>query len=319
MLGVCMAIEFTCPACGGTLRIRDEAVGQLVRCGGCFTTLRVPEAEPASSPSPAPFPGEEPAFPPLQRQKSPDQAILPAPANPPQAEQVDQPEPAPQRTAMQAWLLIASGMFAVGACGCCGFAAALLSDPEWQQHESTQGGFKVELPAEPRDDMAKRLKIPGVRHVEGTFLWTRAENYVVIYWDEPLTNLRLLRQSDDQRLDEQTKAITSGPEVENVLRTEPIQVSGFPGREFEFRYSNGGTITGRVILVGPRVYVLWAGGRFTRPGNKNVSHFLESFTITEHKHAVETDKTERDNLKAAAASAAKAAFEVVEQQLEDKP
>jgi hypothetical protein len=209
-------------------------------------------------------------------------------------------------------------MFAVGACGCCGFAAALLSDPEWQQHESHQGGFKVEFPAEPRDDMAKRLKVQGGRHVEGTFLWTRAESYVVIYWDESPTNLRHLRQSDDQRLDEQTKAITSGPEIEQVLRVDVSQVSGFPAREFEFRYKNGGTITGRVIIVGPRVYVLWAGGRFTSPGNENVAHFLESFAVTERKIAGDAKKLNRDNIKAAAALAAKVAFEFMADE-EDKP
>jgi hypothetical protein len=310
-----MAIEFTCPACGGTLRIRDAAVGQLVRCGGCFTTLRVPEPEPASSPSPT-LPDEDPAFPSVQKRNSSEQPSSPPPTNLPQASQIE--PPTPQRTAVQAWLLVVSGMFAVGACGCCGFAAALLSDPEWQQHESTQGGFKVELPADPRDDMAKRLKVQGGRHVEGTFLWTRAENYVVIYWDEHPTNFRQLRLSDDQRLDEQTKAITSGPEIEKVLRTDVIQVSGFPGREFEFRYRNGGTITGRVILVGSRVYVLWAGGRFTRPGNENVAHFLESFTITEPKIAAETEKMKRDNLKAAAAIATKAAFEFMAEE-EAKP
>ena len=47
-----MAIEFACPSCGGTLRVEDDAVGQVVRCGGCMTMLRVPDvaADALSSP-----------------------------------------------------------------------------------------------------------------------------------------------------------------------------------------------------------------------------------------------------------------------------
>ena len=48
-----MAIEFGCPSCGGTLRVEDDAVGQVVRCGGCMTMLRVPDS---ASPPPS-FPG----------------------------------------------------------------------------------------------------------------------------------------------------------------------------------------------------------------------------------------------------------------------
>src|SRR5947209_20377333 len=38
-----MAIEFDCPTCGSTLRVEDHAAGQMIRCGGCMATLRVPE------------------------------------------------------------------------------------------------------------------------------------------------------------------------------------------------------------------------------------------------------------------------------------
>jgi predicted Zn finger-like uncharacterized protein len=47
-----MAIEFTCPACGATLRVGDEAAGRVVRCGGCMSMLRVPDVPPQPVPGP---------------------------------------------------------------------------------------------------------------------------------------------------------------------------------------------------------------------------------------------------------------------------
>ncbi|QJW95661.1 hypothetical protein [Frigoriglobus tundricola] len=51
-----MAIEFVCPACGGTLRVGDETAGRVIRCGGCMTALRVPAADADTGPAVPPNP-----------------------------------------------------------------------------------------------------------------------------------------------------------------------------------------------------------------------------------------------------------------------
>ncbi len=112
-----MAIEFTCPACSGTLRIRDGAVGRLVRCGGCMTTLRVPEVPPA-------FPGAEPA-PALPRPAPPAPAATPT-SPPPSDPQADE-APAPRGRSF--WVLVTLGSLAFGAFACCGLAAVVLPGP----------------------------------------------------------------------------------------------------------------------------------------------------------------------------------------------
>lgn len=38
-----MFVRFLCPSCRTTLRVAEDSVGQLVRCGGCDKPLRVPE------------------------------------------------------------------------------------------------------------------------------------------------------------------------------------------------------------------------------------------------------------------------------------
>jgi hypothetical protein len=320
-----MAIEFTCPACGGTLRVRDETIGRVVRCGGCMSMLRVPETEPVQE-SP---PGVE---------SEAEQTLRPIP--PPPATETDSPQQIEElsstspRRGLRFWLTITSAFLVIGAIGCCGLAAFLVPAPDWREHDSQQGGFRCELPADPRNDMARRLNVPGGRTVEGTFLWTRAENYAIIFWDDKPANPLPVRQTDAERLDAQVKMLTSGPNVQSVTRTESVEVSGFPGREFEFRYKNGGTVTGRVVIADSRIYVIWAGGRFTRPENENVRRFLDSFEITDPNLLAESDRRaklanagieqlrkrmERARIKEAGAIAAAAAVEAVTAELEHKP
>jgi predicted Zn finger-like uncharacterized protein len=275
-----MAIEFTCPACGGALRVRDAAIGQVVRCGGCLTMLRVPNTA-AASPVP---PRDEPEPPP--RPNSSPAATGPEP------DFLD-PTQAPSRpvaASTRFWLTVTATTLVLGACGCCGLAALILPDPEWREHDSPAGGFRVELPAEPRRDTERRFRDVGLRFermkaVEGTHLWTRAENYAIAHRD--LAPGRLA--TDDQVLDAQIKDLLRG-EVRQTGQTTRIEVDGFPGREFSCQTGNGSVYTGRVVLAGTRVYVLLAGGRFAESDDGNVRHFLESFEITDPRLLAEAKR-----------------------------
>src|SRR5688572_12657173 len=71
-----MAIEFVCPACGGTLQVGDESAGRVIRCGGCLSALRVPESDAARAAPPNPYEVDRPAPPP------PPAPARPAPQNP---------------------------------------------------------------------------------------------------------------------------------------------------------------------------------------------------------------------------------------------
>jgi hypothetical protein len=190
--------------------------------------------------------------------------------------------------------MVTAATLLLGAFGCCGLAALVLPDPEWQTHDSQQGGFRVELPGEPRKDVERRfreqgLRLPGMK-VEGTHLWTRAENYAIAYRDLPDGP----RQTDDQILDDEIKRVLGEPR--QARPADPIDVGGFPGREFEYRAKGGAVYRGRVILAGTRVYVLLAGGRFTEPDDENVRRFLESFEVTDPNLADEAKRQTRDRI-----------------------
>ena len=313
-----MAIEFTCPACGGTLRVRDAAVGRVVRCGGCLTMLRVPDAEPVPDSQPPAFPGAEAESP---RRPTPRPAA-PAPSFPESADAPTQPVRGPRF-----WLLVTAGTLALGTCGCCGLAALILPGPEWRSHESEKGKFRVELPAKASDDMVRRVQVARGKSVEGTHLWTRAEDYAIVYSERP-------RGSDDEILTQQVTGLTTGRDVRNVGPITAIEVGGFPGREFWYEARNGGTYAGRVVVADTRLYVLLAGGRFTRPDSENVRRFLDSFEITDPILVAEGQRRaaaavlgmdqlqrrkELERLRDAGAAAAAAAFAAVDAELVRKP
>jgi predicted Zn finger-like uncharacterized protein len=261
-----MAIEFSCPACGNTLRVEDEAAGRVVRCGGCLTTLRVPGAA-AAAPPPAPEPEPGPPRPDDDRPRPPRRRRRPPP---------------PAGRGPLFWVALTVGVIGLGTCACCCGVALLLPGAEWRTHQSREGGYKVDLPAAPRDN----LPVAGVKldkdvKAEGAVLWSRGEVFVVVRRDLPPRNRR--QQTDDQLLDEGAKGIEGDPECRRVVRTERLKVSGFTAREVEFLGRDGGTYVVRLVAAGDRLYLLAGGGRFVRPGNPNVRRFLDSFEVTDPK------------------------------------
>ncbi|HEX6986423.1 MAG TPA: MJ0042-type zinc finger domain-containing protein [Planctomycetaceae bacterium] len=96
-----MAIEFECPACDATIRVKDEAAGKKGRCPKCRTLLLVPDPGPDEEPAPAP-PEPEPPAPPLA-------VAPPAPAAPP--EPAVEPEPPVEPEPVAAPVIDPSGPF----------------------------------------------------------------------------------------------------------------------------------------------------------------------------------------------------------------
>ncbi|MBA4191206.1 MAG: hypothetical protein C0467_24765 [Planctomycetaceae bacterium] len=284
-----MAVEFNCPTCGGTLRAGDGPAGRLVRCGGCLSTLKVPDAPPLPPEDDATtdalhtrvelLPVAHPVANtvPVVNRRRPD-------SSPDEDERDDEREDAPTGRGRQFWISISTLAIILGTCACCGLAAVVLPDPTWEDYESPKGGFHVELPGKPTPDMAKRVRSqPDRKHdgVEGVHLWTRAENYIIAYRDLKPEKGKPKR-TDSEILDDEIKAITSDPNIVHpVNRTKACEVSGFAAREFEYEFKNGGVVTGQVIVADTRIYVLVAGGQFTSAGSDNVRQFLDSFKITD--------------------------------------
>src|SRR5439155_22803038 len=161
----------------------DETAGRAARCGHCMAVLRVPAAE-----EPVPYaelaPPEPPAAPPR-----------PEPAARPRRRAEWPDRPSRRRTWLLASLLGFGGLLLL----CCG-GVYLAARPDWRTHDSPAGGFRVELPASPKSNMAHWAGADDPRvHVEGTVLLARLEDYGVVYVDiEPF---KRRGQTDDAILD----------------------------------------------------------------------------------------------------------------------
>jgi hypothetical protein len=244
------------------LQADDEMAGRKMRCSRCKGVVRAPGGHDA--------PPEEPARP-----------QEPTPSEPPR-------EPAPRRgpdsarqTGRSLGFVLAAifGLLLLGSIACCGGGYLLLPGENWRRHQSGEGGFAVDLPAPVKKDMP----IPGVKpepgqKVEGTVLWKRGEVYAVVYIDISPAGQRAV--DDEAALDAAVKEMRADPEA-RVVREDRVKVSGFPGREVESLYSDGGTYVTRFVVADRRFYVLITGGRFVRPGNANVRRFLDSFEVTD--------------------------------------
>jgi hypothetical protein len=179
-------------------------------------------------------------------------------------------------------VVIICSVLAVLGCAGCGVVYLLIPGERWQTHHSVEGGFQVDLPGTPDRNMAIPDRQPGdLTKAEGTILWKRLEEYVVVYGSLPPPGMR--GATDEALLDEGIRGMQTSGEVKRLVRNEKTTVSGFPAREFEFRSHDGGTYFGRIVVTDKRLYVVIGGGIFARSGNTSVRRFVNSFQVTEAK------------------------------------
>src|SRR5262249_49462576 len=159
---------------------------------------RVPEPPPTPAPTalpdPAAFP--EPPFPPPQLPyRRPTEST---PEGEPEHRDGDS---RPAGRSPLFWLTITVILIAGGVGLCCVGVMLVMPGHKWRPVESPAGGFKVELPAEPRTDLRVRGMKPGFKFkVLGAKLWARQEEYIVLHGDIPAADRQ--KKSDDELLDE---------------------------------------------------------------------------------------------------------------------
>jgi hypothetical protein len=180
------------------------------------------------------------------------------------------------------WVVVGGGLLTLLTVAACAGLVAVLQ-PHWQTYESAAGGFKVDLPADPRDDLEDLDQIgnnPNAR-AEGTVLWVHEEVYLVIYTD---VDPRALQADDDDNLKEALVGLQRDTPGLKVIRTDPVTVSGWPATEAVLRHPQHGIVFCRIVLADTRVYLVVAGGqKLTVAGNRRVRRFLDSFAVTDPK------------------------------------
>ena len=160
-----MAIQIECPSCFEILSVPDPAAGGMFRCGVCQTVIRVPGEQPTD---------DIPAAELLPNESHPSDRRAAERAG--RDERKDPPRRRTRRAAARRtgrgtgfWVAVASGVALLLAVVVGGALYAALGMTRWQEHTSDRGGFRVELPGEPRDDLVRLVPkpVPGLV-VEGT-------------------------------------------------------------------------------------------------------------------------------------------------------
>ncbi len=251
-----------------------------------MSTLRVPvppdNAAPPAEPDPLPSRRQaaEPIAPSRPRREVEEDHGEPRPRP-----RRRRPPPPPQGRGAFFWImmaLLAVGLLTAATCG----GIFFVLQPKWRVHESKAGGFRVEFPADPRNDMEDMVRARGAvqqdLHIEGTLLLIKLEEYSIVYADLD-DRLRPFR-TDEAILDDAVAGIEDDDPGVVVIRQKPTTVSGFPAREVIFTHADGGAYACRIVIAATRVYVVTAGGpNVDTDGNERTRRFLDSFEITDAK------------------------------------
>jgi hypothetical protein len=210
----------------------------------------------------------------------PDEAPVPAPQARPRA--VSRARRAPERAAPppRSNVKLIAGLVAliVALVGAGAFALwrSATAPAEWREFASPKGGFRVELPAAPRTDIARLIDMPPDPNTvaEGTAF--RGTAYAVMWTDFP-----------DGRNGAGDDAILSG--AINGLRQEfgagavegvrYLEADGFAAREAAVNVPGEGRAVFRVVVTDARLFVLAVA-----PSDQNgadAQRFLDSFRVTD--------------------------------------
>jgi hypothetical protein len=170
------------------------------------------------------------------------------------------------------------GLLLIG--GAIAFVVSRASEPHWQTHEPAGGGFKVDLPAAPRDveQFAGLAPNSGVK-VFGTILPIHDEDYGV-YWGE-IDPAKRAWMTDEQIMNDAVAGAVAGPPPARKLSERSLQVSGFAAREVVLEIPGEGTGTLWVVVAETRFFILFVGGPGAGPDTARAERFLKSFEVTD--------------------------------------
>jgi hypothetical protein len=181
--------------------------------------------------------------------------------------------------------MITFGVLGVGSCIFCFGLAALMPKANWHTHKSRDGGFEVDLPSKPRDNMLLRgLKQDPKLKIEGTRVLGSGEEYAILYKDiEPTEKREKKKDSDDGLLAKVVKDLESTPGTRKIQENPSLEMCGFPAREIQLSVASGSMYVVRVIVADSRMYILVVGSRMNFPEEENIQQFFNSFKITDEK------------------------------------
>ncbi len=153
-----------------------------------------------------------------------------------------------------------------------------LFTPKWDPFEPPGGGYQVLMPGKPRPKTESYA--PG-QNMTMHLVEHRSPDsaYVVSVVVLPQDALDL-RISDRERFDGGREGMLAKTPGSRLRAEKDIMLNGvYPGREFIVDVPGKMTLSARMYLVGPRLFLLIAAGPNFTPDHSDVSKFFSSFRL----------------------------------------
>jgi hypothetical protein len=149
----------------------------------------------------------------------------------------------------------------------------------WQTVSRPDDGFKLEMPAEP-----KETQVPAYNEMGGTepirllYASPDADTVYALAWSDNPPVARVNHRATEQTLDQARQGMLLRTQTSLVSESKMID-QGFPARDITARNSGGGLLDARFVLVNDRLYTLMALYPSTNARREqDVVRFYNSFT-----------------------------------------
>jgi hypothetical protein len=157
----------------------------------------------------------------------------------------------------------------------------------WQTVNRPEDGFKLEMPADPRD-----LQVPAFNETGGSepvkmlFSNPDGDTTYAVSWEDNPPVARVNGRSPEKTLDQARDGMLGRTQT-SLVREEHATVSGYPARDITAKNSSGGYLDARLIYANDRLYTLMAMyPSISTRREQDVIRFYNSFTILRAPTAV---------------------------------
>jgi len=160
----------------------------------------------------------------------------------------------------------------------CGWTAAnwkSLRPYEWQQVRSPDSQFRISFPGDPNESQISETATDGGKFVTYKLAVSPARGvlYTVNWWENPAQKGKSTNELFADFRDCNIKVFHG-----KIVSEKDIVFQGYPAKDTMLA-ANGQLVVNRVILVGPRVYSLWASDSPWHMGRGDVKKFIGSLSL----------------------------------------
>jgi hypothetical protein len=153
----------------------------------------------------------------------------------------------------------------------------------WQKLDRSADGFVVDMPTD-----TKEMQIPaytttgGAEQVRMVYAYPDAETSFSIAWEDSPPVARAAGMAPEKTLDWARDDALARTQSTLVSESKSMQ-RGYPSRDFAGRNAGGGIYNARLVLAGPRLYMLIAAfPSLNARREQDVTRFFNSFAPSSH-------------------------------------